>query len=132
MSIGQRIREERQKLGLSQTAFGALGGVGKTTQILYEADERVPDSDYLIAIAKKGADPIYVLLGKRPNEIVEDSMNWNLLLDIFEAIEQWAMQRKKRTPRSTKLALAKLFFLQFQERGKVDPKLIEGHLRLHG
>ena len=65
VSFGKRLREERLRLDLSQTEFGAVGGVTKKTQMLYEADERSPDGSYLAAIATAKADVLYILTGKR-------------------------------------------------------------------
>ena len=64
-SIGDRIREERDRLGFNQTAFGAIGGVRKQAQLKYEKGERFPGADYLAAIAKVGADVQYVVTGQR-------------------------------------------------------------------
>ena len=41
MSIFLRLREERERLGFSQEAFGVLGGVQKRAQINYEKGERI-------------------------------------------------------------------------------------------
>ena len=65
MSIFFRLREERERLGFSQEAFGVLGGVQKRAQINYEKGERHPDSAYLAAIAAAGADVLYILTGQR-------------------------------------------------------------------
>lgn len=65
MSIFLRLRNERERLGFSQEAFGALGGVQKRAQINYEKGERHPDSAYLAAIAAAGADVLYILTGQR-------------------------------------------------------------------
>ena len=65
MSIFLRLREERERLGFSQEAFGVLGGVQKRAQINYEKGERHPDSAYLAAIAAAGADVLYILTGQR-------------------------------------------------------------------
>lgn len=65
MAIGDRLKEERSRLGLSQTDLGAVGGVGKTTQINYEKGERSPDATYLAAVAAKGIDVLYVVTGQR-------------------------------------------------------------------
>ncbi len=65
MSFFERLREERERLGLSQEKFGAIGGVLKRAQINYEKGERHPDSAYLAAIAAAGADVLYVLTGER-------------------------------------------------------------------
>lgn len=65
MAIGERLKEERLRLGISQTDLGAAGGVGKTTQINYEKGERSPDAEYLAAVAEKGVDVLYVVTGLR-------------------------------------------------------------------
>lgn len=63
--FGERLREERQRLSLNQTAMGELGGVTKKTQMLYESSTRAPDADYLAAIASAGADVLYIITGMR-------------------------------------------------------------------
>lgn len=65
MSIGSRLKEERERLGLSQPAFGEIGGVQKRAQINYESGERHPDAAYLAAIQAVGADVLYILTGAR-------------------------------------------------------------------
>lgn len=62
-SIGQRLKEERKRLGYNQTDFAALGGVQKNAQSNYEGDARRPDADYLAAIAKLGADVAFIVTG---------------------------------------------------------------------
>lgn len=64
-SLGARIREERERLGLNQTDFAALAGQAKKSQVRYEADERSPDAAYLGALAKEGADITYIITGIR-------------------------------------------------------------------
>lgn len=63
--IGSRLKEERKSLGLSQQEFGAIGGVEANAQGKYESGERIPRSDYLAALGKKGVDVLYVLSGVR-------------------------------------------------------------------
>lgn len=61
--IGARLREERERLGLTQRAFGDIGGVEPNAQGKYESGERTPKADYLAAVAAKGVDALYVLCG---------------------------------------------------------------------
>ena len=68
MDISERLKAERERLGLSQEAFGLVGGVQKRAQIHYEKGERNPDSAYLAAIAGIGADVLYILTGDRDME----------------------------------------------------------------
>ncbi|EEO27204.1 helix-turn-helix domain-containing protein [Oxalobacter paraformigenes] len=60
-----RLSSERKRLDLSQSEFGALGGVGKTAQFNYENDHRTPDTDYLMNLIKNGIDVLYLLTGIR-------------------------------------------------------------------
>lgn len=68
-SIGERLREVREEMGLSQTAFAefaeSAGAAGTTrqSQSLYEKGKRMPDAAYLSAIAANGADVLYILTG---------------------------------------------------------------------
>lgn len=71
MSISDRLREEREKLRLSQTAIAEIGGVQKRAQINYESGERLPDAGYLAAIAAAGADVCYILTGQRSQAAAE-------------------------------------------------------------
>ncbi|WP_182852440.1 XRE family transcriptional regulator [Metapseudomonas otitidis] len=64
-SIGERLREERERLGFNQTAFGAIGGVLKQAQLKYEKGERFPDAAFLEGVAKVGVDVQYVVTGIR-------------------------------------------------------------------
>ena len=72
--LGSRLKEERKRLGLSQQDFGSIGGVEANAQGKYESGERIPRSDYLAALGKKGIDVMYVLSGER-TPIATDSLN---------------------------------------------------------
>jgi transcriptional regulator with XRE-family HTH domain len=61
--FGPRLREERERLGLTQRIFGDIGGVEPNAQGKYESGERTPRMDYLAAIAARGVDALYVLNG---------------------------------------------------------------------
>ncbi|MGO1072305.1 helix-turn-helix domain-containing protein [Lysobacter sp. CA199] len=63
---GERLKAERKRLGYSQEAFGALGGVKKLAQIKYEQGGRKPDAAYFEGIAAAGADIAYILTGQTP------------------------------------------------------------------
>lgn len=63
--IGDRLREERERLGLSQGAFGEIGGVKANAQGNYEKGDRYPDAAYLAAVAAAGVDVLYVVTGSR-------------------------------------------------------------------
>ncbi|WP_100783132.1 helix-turn-helix domain-containing protein [Pseudomonas donghuensis] len=62
---GERLRQERTRLGLRQDDFAQLGGVNRNTQGSYEKGERNPDVAYLAAVAGAGVDVRYVITGVR-------------------------------------------------------------------
>ncbi len=70
--IGARLREERERLGLSQRVFGEIGGVEPNAQGKYESGDRTPKADYLAAVANKGVDVLYVLTGSRTPTPIEN------------------------------------------------------------
>jgi transcriptional regulator with XRE-family HTH domain len=72
--IGSRLRKERERLGLSQRAFGEIGGVEANAQGKYESGDRAPKADYLAAIAAKGVDVLFVLTGT-PTPILVDNLS---------------------------------------------------------
>lgn len=63
MTIDVRLREERNRIGLNQPDFAALGGKTKKTLIDYEKGKTSPDAEFLAAIAAAGADVQYILTG---------------------------------------------------------------------
>ncbi|CAM4041630.1 Helix-turn-helix domain protein [compost metagenome] len=95
--IGSRIREERERLGLTQRAFGDIGGVEPNAQGKYESGERTPKADYLAAVAARGVDALYVLSGVHtPVEHSSLSAEEEQLLGSFrllQAADQVAVQQ---------------------------------------
>lgn len=89
-SIGDRIREERERLGLSQEAFGDMGGVKKLAQRNYEKGVRQPDTEYLSALAKAGVDVTYVVTGSRPSvaqKIANDLRKAKAEIDLLMSLD---------------------------------------------
>lgn len=97
MSIFLRLREERERLGFSQEAFGVLGGVQKRAQINYEKGERHPDSTYLAAIAAAGADVLYILTGERSSAQPAHDAAEQVLLDSYRRCGAQARQNLIQT-----------------------------------
>jgi transcriptional regulator with XRE-family HTH domain len=65
IEIGNRLRSERERLGLNQEDFAERGQVRRNTQSNYEKGDRSPDANYLAAIAAMGVDVQYVITGVR-------------------------------------------------------------------
>lgn len=63
VSIGERIREERKKLQLSQSDFAKSAGCSRNAQAIYERDESLPGAAYLVNLSTMGIDVQYILTG---------------------------------------------------------------------
>ncbi len=68
MTIGARLKEERERLGYTQPSFAELAGTTKKSQIDYEKDITQPKAGYLAEIAKVGADIQYIVTGVGVNK----------------------------------------------------------------
>ncbi len=61
--IGKRLKQERKRLKLTQSALGAIGGVEANAQGHYESGQRLPRADYLFRVAAAGVDINRVVTG---------------------------------------------------------------------
>lgn len=84
MSIGSRLREERERLNMKQEDFATACGVRRRAQSSYESDTRSPDTNYLEAAAKIGVDICYVIYGKPGTS--ETALKLNILEYVYFAI----------------------------------------------
>lgn len=77
--MGARLRAERERLGLSQTAFANACGITRQSQNNFEGDKNLPNAAVLIAAAGLGVDVGYVLTGRSAASSDDESA----LLDAF-------------------------------------------------
>ena len=70
--IGVRLRQERERLGLSQKSFGEIGGVEANAQGKYENGDRAPKADYLSRVAGRGVDVLFVLTGSPTPTLIDN------------------------------------------------------------
>ncbi|MNF77884.1 Helix-turn-helix domain protein [compost metagenome] len=63
--VGERLKEERERLGLNQTEFGVLLGVSRGSQKNYELGASSLDLRYVAALEEHGVDAAFVLTGRR-------------------------------------------------------------------
>lgn len=64
-AFGERLLEERKRLGMNQEAVADRCDVTLRSQRNYEKGERHPDAAYLERLAAIGVDVLYVLTGRR-------------------------------------------------------------------
>lgn len=67
VSVGLRLKEERKRIGLTQTELAERCGLTKRAQVNFEKEEgeQLPGGAYLLAATTLGIDVLYVLTGER-------------------------------------------------------------------
>lgn len=63
--LGNRLREERDRIGMTQPVFAEAAGAKKRTLIDWEKGVSSPTATQLEALAAIGVDVLYVLTGRR-------------------------------------------------------------------
>lgn len=103
LDIGQRLKEERERLGLSQQVFAEIGGASKRSQIEWEKGAQMPNAEFLALIAERGADVAFIVTGTRsiaPEDLEADldryGKAWETLELALEAAGRELSPAKKR------------------------------------
>ena len=65
MHFGERIKEERERLGFNQGDFAALAEATRKTLFNWESGSASPNAAVLAAWAQHGLDVLYVVTGER-------------------------------------------------------------------
>lgn len=107
MSLGERLKEERTRLGFSQTEFAELVGASKRSQIGWEQGRSSPGAEALAVWASSGLDVLYVVTGSRSAPVAPAlSRKEAALVDNYrhcaqedqQAIERVALNAAKTQP----------------------------------
>lgn len=69
MTIGKRLKEERERLHLKQEQLYEFAGVSRQTFGAYENDRSKPKSEFLAKIATFGFDVGYIITGVRAENV---------------------------------------------------------------
>lgn len=86
--VGNRLRQERIRLGMTQREMAFVGGVRVNAQYCYENDRRQLPATYLAAVAKRGVDLCFVILGARKVERALMAAEEGALIRNLRALDQ--------------------------------------------
>lgn len=102
MSIGERLREERERLGFNQPDFAGFAETTKQTLFSWETGNSSPKADQLEKLSEHGVDVYYVLTGQRVGSVTVLSARESALVENYRAAPEDAKQVLEKT--STYLA----------------------------
>lgn len=90
-SAGERLKQERIRLGYSVRKFAKEAGVATSTQSLYESNGRQPRSDYYNRISALGAEIFWIMSGDKEDDAVRDKRAAMYPPEIRELIEDYKL-----------------------------------------
>jgi transcriptional regulator with XRE-family HTH domain len=92
-NVASRLREERERLCLTQDALAAAMRCSKRAVANYESGERSPDAGQLTGAAHAGADVLYILTGQRTGALLspEEQTLLTYYRDAAPAVRRAAM-----------------------------------------
>lgn len=95
--FGHRLKEERERLGLTQEAMAKLGGTARASQYLYEQGTRAPNAEYLLRVMQGGADIVYLFAGEKSElSALNSSVDSDVLTEVIHLVtDNTRKQRKK-------------------------------------
>lgn len=132
-TIGERLRSERERLGLSQSEMCELTGVSRKTQFNYENGERYPDAAYLASLLERGGDTHFILSGKhqesagRLNNVEPDV---EVLAKTIEGLELLLKSMRRELPPEKKARIIVMLYRSFVAQQQVDPAMIREMIEL--
>jgi transcriptional regulator with XRE-family HTH domain len=143
VTVGDRLREERERLCLNQTDFAQKGSVTRRSQSHYETGKRSPDAEYLAAISEIGVDVLYVLTGKRAvkndesakevhetQKIEQLPVDAEALAGVIEGVETALANRRLRLAPDKKAQVVTALYEYFKATGQPNAAAVERYLNL--
>jgi transcriptional regulator with XRE-family HTH domain len=129
-TFGDRIRQERKRLGLTQQQFADGLDISRSAVTFYETDRTVPDANFFSSAIANGIDIGYILVGERSVELAGYMLDWKLLGLILAAIRLWCTDEKIAIPLAKELAIAQLLYTHFSKRGLIDQDVVDQTMKL--
>jgi len=101
--IGQRLLEERGRLGLTQQALADAIGAPRVSFVKYEAGQSSPAAETLVALEGAGVDVRYVLTGLRQ---APSGMDRERFRRAFLEVERQVQKNREKLSTEERLSLA--------------------------
>src|ERR1035437_2970153 len=86
--FGARLKQERERLGLTLSDFGLLGEVNRMTQMRYESGASSPTVDYLYKIGSHRVDSMFLLTSLASADLIpiQNAVVFSQALDLIDGI----------------------------------------------
>lgn len=96
--LGKRLRQERERLGLTQADLADAAGVKRITVYQYEKGDRRAKLDFLLSVERLGVSFEYVVRGRRPSpKRLRQFIDARLASELFDLVDRYAVDSKGRS-----------------------------------
>lgn len=121
--LSDRLRQERERLGVSQDEFARLLGISRVTQNYYENGSREPGLSYLSAFGQNGGDLLFLLFADEAAHEYVDLIDWALFDKVWDWVERVAIDSKGNPyPPDLKKKAFRLAYRACRCRKMADPE----------
>ena len=128
--FGVRLREERQRLNLTQAAVATGAGVSVPSQVAYEQGTRTPDIHYLTNLERLGFDERYLRHGVRAERHATDALDWEFFKDVQSSVQKWCRGNQLEMDEADLTEITRLLYDQMIVDREVKPKALDRILTL--
>ena len=151
--IGERLKEERKRLGLTQPGLAEIAGAAKRTVIDWEKGVSSPTAAQLEALSRVGMDVLFVVTGIRGQTVTNESnsatsryltensnpvtnsaalpqIDSKRLARILDLLEAHAAQAGRRWPASRLVMVAAEVYNVLADEPALDEPKVERILKL--
>jgi transcriptional regulator with XRE-family HTH domain len=129
IEFGTRLREERDRLGLTQEEFARLGGVQKLAQHKYEKGDRTPSVEYLNAIEPYGINIGYLFSGSKGAEATTN-IDVDLMQGIITELENSVDRLGLVVTTRKKARIIAMLYQVFHIQKRIDVKVVDEAVKI--
>lgn len=121
--FGARLKQERQRTGMTQAKFAKIAGVSRASQANYEQEVRVPDLHYLAALIRS-VDVDYIVAGNEAS--LRDSRNVNVesMIPIVRFFDSLKREASAELPVEARARLLALLVHHVIRTGRIDVEMM--------
>ncbi len=124
LGFGTRLRQERERLGLTLSEFGLMGQVNRMTQMRYETGTNYPSIEYLYRLGQHGVNTMFIETGLQTSELVpfNDPEAFSQAIDLIDGLMKLHNFKPSAEFRGRSILKVYRQILKFGAK-KVKPKL---------
>ena len=88
--FGVRLKQERERLGLTLSDFAGLAGMTRMTQTRYESGTHLPTVEYLLTSGCNGVDSVFLVTGVTSSNLIpmQNANAFSVAIDVVAEISK--------------------------------------------